>query len=176
MARDDAAEAAQRLHEDRVSDTVQAALKELDEKRWILFHAKDYLLGVLQLLEAAHLLRDREDDKKTEQHRRESVNVILAQRRGYRRLAQIASEILPETYRAEVDRIGTVRTEEDLDSGGLTQLTVAGWAHGGSGPDAIALAKVRKLARETYRRKTINRADLLAALGESDGRGGQDTA
>lgn len=176
MANDNAAEAAQILHEDRVSKTVAAAQKALNDKRWVLFHAKDYLLGVLQLLESRNLLRDREDDKKTEQHRRESVNVMLAQRKGYQRLAQIASEILPETYRAEVDRIGTVRTEEELNSGALTQLTVASWAHGGSGPDAIALAKVRKLARETYRRKTINRADLLAALGESDGRGGQDTA
>lgn len=176
MADDNAAEAAQILHEDRVSKTVAAAQKALDGKRWVLFHAKDYLLGVLQLLESRNLLRDRADEERLERIARESRDELRAQLKGTRRLAYIASEILPPTFRAEVDRIGTVRTEEELNSGALTQLTVASWAHGGSGPDAIALAKVRKLARETYRRKTINRADLLAALGESDGRGGQDTA
>jgi hypothetical protein len=168
--RDDAAEAAQWLHESKVSATVTAALKTLEPKRWIIFHAKDYALGVLQLLDTYHLLRNREEDEQTEKHRRQALDEIRAQVKGYRRLAYIAAAILPDTYRSEVDRIRTVRTEEDLNAGGLTQVTVAGWAHAGSGPDAIALAKVRKLARGSWRRKTISRADLLEALGESDER------
>lgn len=168
---DNSAEAAQWLHEDRISATVQAALDALTPRSWILYHARDYKLGVLQLLESHNLLRNHAEEAETEKWVKAAREEQRAKLKGYHRLARIAADILPETYGAEVTRISEkVRTEADLDAGDLTNVTVAGWAHGGSGPDAIALAKVRKLARDSYPRKTISRADLLAALGEGDGR------
>jgi len=168
--RDDAADAAEILHEDKVSEVVQHALKQLEGKRWVLFHAKDYLLGVLQLLEARNLLRDVKREAEMDKVVRETRAALEARVKGYFRLARIAAEILPASYRAEVDRIYNVRTMEELDNTAVTKIEAAGWAHAGSGPDAIALAKVRKLARESYKRQTIKRADLLEALGISDGR------
>ena len=170
VERDNAAEAAQWLHEDRVSETVQAALEALDKRTWVLFHAKDYKLGVLQLLESAGLLRNRAQEEQTEKHRMESLTALRLQRAAVLRLARIAAQILPDTFGAEIERVAKAQTEEELNDGSIKAVTVAGWAHGGSGPDAIALAKVRKLAHDNWRLKTIKRADLLAALGESDER------
>ena len=165
--RDHAEEARQTLHEDRVSPNVARALDRMSAKRWILHHSRDYLLGVLQLLEAAHLLRDVEAEQESETRLRATLTELRTQLKGYKRLAYIASEILPPTFRAEVDRIAKARTGDDLDATPLTVLMVAGWAHGGSGEDAKALARVRRLAASSYRRKTITRQALLEALGEA---------
>ena len=162
---DDATQAARILHEDQISPTVANARKTIASKQWALFHARDYLLGALQLLDAAHLLRDPQQEEETEQRTRATLTEVRARERAYKRLAYLAAECLPATYRAQLDRIATVRTEDDLNTPtGLTKLDVAAWAHNDSAPDALALARVRRLASDTWKRKTIPRAALLAAL------------
>jgi len=170
VPQDNSAEAAIWLHEDRVSETVQAALDEMGKKRWVLHYAKDYLLGVLQLLESRNLLRNLAQEKEIEKHHQETLTALRLQRSAVLRLARIAANTLPESFGAEVARVAEARTKEELDSGGLTNLTVAGWLHGGESKDAVALARVRKLVRESYKRQTLRRADLLEALGEGDER------
>jgi len=171
VGQDNSAEAAQYLHEDRVSELVQRVLAKFDQKRWILFHARDYLLGVLQLLDDAGLLRDVEDEQRAFKIAVETRTLLETRMKAYSRMAHIAAAVMPDSFIAELDHIGTVHNVDELNSGTkLTNLEVASWAHGGSSADAIALAKVRKLARESYKRKTISRTDLLKALGETDGR------
>lgn len=41
----------------------QQAIAELDKRRWVLWHADDYSLGVIRLLSAGGLLRDKEYEK-----------------------------------------------------------------------------------------------------------------
>lgn len=41
----------------------QAAINVLDERRWVLWHANDYSLGVIRLLSLRGLLRDVEHEK-----------------------------------------------------------------------------------------------------------------
>jgi hypothetical protein len=41
----------------------QAAINALDERRWVLWHADDYSLGVIRLLSLRGLLRDVEHEK-----------------------------------------------------------------------------------------------------------------
>lgn len=41
----------------------QAAINVLDERRWVLWHADDYSLGVIRLLSLRGLLRDVEHEK-----------------------------------------------------------------------------------------------------------------
>lgn len=62
----DAEKAARVLHEDQVSPLVKQAEDRLSRTRWALYYAKDRDLGVLQLLEAARLLRDPEAERKAQ--------------------------------------------------------------------------------------------------------------
>lgn len=41
------------------TDAEQAAIDALDKRRWVLWHADDYSLGVIRLLSCAGLLRDK---------------------------------------------------------------------------------------------------------------------
>ena len=41
----------------------QAAIDALNQRRWVLWHAKDYNLGVIRLLSCADLLRDKKHEK-----------------------------------------------------------------------------------------------------------------
>jgi hypothetical protein len=41
----------------------QAAINALNERRWVLWHANDYSLGVIRLLSLRGLLRDTEQEK-----------------------------------------------------------------------------------------------------------------
>jgi hypothetical protein len=42
----------------------QAAIDALNQRRWVLWHAEDYSLGVIRLLSCADLLRDKEHEKR----------------------------------------------------------------------------------------------------------------
>lgn len=86
----DAEKAARILHEDSVSPNVERISKQLGPKLWALYHAKDYALGVLQVLENMHLLRDPEAERKAEEDRIAQLRVFGASRTdredAYRRL------------------------------------------------------------------------------------------
>jgi hypothetical protein len=64
LTEDTAARAKRMLHEDQVSPLVEYAKQKLSQKSWALYHAQDYALGVLQLLESMHLLRDAPAEQK----------------------------------------------------------------------------------------------------------------
>lgn len=70
MTVQDAAKAAEILNPGKVPDRAeQAALDHLGERRWILWHADDYAAGVVRVLSAAGLLRDRvQEAEATEGH------------------------------------------------------------------------------------------------------------
>src|SRR5258708_15719897 len=92
---ENAAYAARELHEDRVSENVARIQKRLTGKLWILFHAKSYLLGVLQLLENAHLLRDTVQEEKDRENRRQMLKAfgpaLREREQAYRQLASQAA-------------------------------------------------------------------------------------
>lgn len=174
---DNAAEAARILHEDRVSPNVARVNEQLSSKLWVLYHAKSYLLGVLQLLEARNLLRDVEQDAKDAENHKSMLKAFGPARtpreKGYAKLCHLAADVLPASFAEAVKALRDVRTDEELAATqGPTVLDVHAWRHAGSSEDALALARVRKLASETWRRKTISRQDLLDALNgpvESEG-------
>jgi hypothetical protein len=87
---DNAAEARRLLHEDQVSDNVARVHKRLASKLWALYHARDYMLGVLQLLESLQLLRDTAAEQKAEERRASQLRVFgeahTARENAYREL------------------------------------------------------------------------------------------
>jgi hypothetical protein len=177
LADDTAAEAKRILHEDRVSANVARINEQLSSKLWVLHHAKSYLLGVLQLLEARNLLRDHEQEKQDAENHKSMLRAFGPARtpreKGYAKLCHLAADALPPSFAEALKALRDVRTDEELAATqGPTVLDVHAWRHAGSSEDALALARVRKLASDTWRRKTISRQDLLDALNplaESEG-------
>ena len=168
-ADDTAAQAKQMLHEDRVSPNVERINKRLSEKLWVLYHAKDYALGVLQLLESMRLLRDPEAERQAEEQR---IGILRAfgpgetpREKGYKKLCYAAADALPPSFLEAVQTLKDVRTDEELAAAEAPSLlTVHSWRHGGSSEDALALDRVRKLAWDMSRRKTVPMEALLEAL------------
>lgn len=174
---DNAVHAARELHEDRVSENVARIQKRLTGKLWVLFHAKNYLLGVLQLLENAHLLRDIVQEEKDAESHKQMVKAfgpkVTPREKGYKALCYAAAPALPPTFLEAVQGLSGVRTDEELDAAyAPSRLAVHGWRHGGSSDDALALARVHKLVRDKGRLKTVSVQALRDALGirEDDGR------
>jgi hypothetical protein len=163
-----AAQAARILHEDQISANVERVRKQIAGKAWTLFHARDYLLGVLHLLEAAHLLRDLEQEAADQQRHREALAAFgpasTPREKAYALLLRAAAPNLPPSFAEAVQRAAGVRTDEEMKAAKPSALDVAAWAHGGSTADALALARVRRLAESTWPRKTIPRQALLDAL------------
>jgi hypothetical protein len=165
----DAEKAKRALHEDRVSPNVERVNKQLSEKLWILYHAKDYALGVLQLLESMHLLRDRQAEEEAEKRR---VGILAAfgpgetpREKGYKKLCYAAADALPPTFLKAVHALQDVRTDEELAAAEAPLLVdVHAWRHAGSSEDALALARVRKLVWDLTPRKTVPMQALRDAL------------
>jgi hypothetical protein len=165
----DAEKAARILHEDRVSPNVERINKQLLGKLWALYYARDYALGVLQLLESMRLLRDPEAEREAEERRVGLLRVFgpgeTPREKGYKKLCYAAADALPPSFREAVEALKDVRTDEELQvAEAPSLLDVHAWRHGGSSEGALAIARVRKLASDTYKRKTISRQDLLDAL------------
>lgn len=90
-----AREAAGILQEDAPRTAAeQAAIDVLDQRRWVLWHAKDYSLGVIRLLSLRGLLRDTSQEKKQAQAERfwseHSERTRAADRAAVGRLAELA--------------------------------------------------------------------------------------
>lgn len=75
---DSAVQAKRILHEDNVSPNVEHARQQLTKELWVLYHAHDYMLGVLQLLESRRLLRDAPAERKAEEDRVAMLRVFGA--------------------------------------------------------------------------------------------------
>lgn len=166
----DAEKAARILHEDRVSPNVEAINKQLDSKLHILYHARDYALGVLQVLESMHLLRDHEQEEKDAESHKSMMRAFGPARtpreNGYAKLCYAAADALPPSFLKAVKALENVRTDEELDAAQAhSLLDVHSWRHGGSSEDALALSRVRQLASDMWRRKTVPMAELRKALG-----------
>lgn len=167
---DHAAEAAQILHEDRISPAVQYATKWMANKLWVLYHAKDHTLAVLQLLDNSRLLRNPEQEEKDAEDHKSMLKAFGPARtpreKGYRALCLAAAEALPPSFREAIDALENVRTDEELEAVGRpSRLTVHSWRHAGSSEDALALNRVQILASKLWRRKTVPMDALREALG-----------
>lgn len=166
---DTAAQAKRMLHEDRVSPNVERINKQLDTKLWALYHANSYALGVLQLLESMHLLRDLEQEKKDAASHESMLRTFGPDRtpreNGYAKLCYAAADALPPSFLEAVRALKDVRTDEDIAAlDGISLVTVRAWRHGGSSEDALALARVRKLVWDLTPRKTVSMQALRDAL------------
>ncbi|SET50433.1 hypothetical protein [Nonomuraea wenchangensis] len=110
----DAAQARAILREDQpLNPAEQAAVDALNERRWVLWHADDYSLGVILLLSRAGLLRDAAQ----EQHEERSLAVN--------------ARLTAEARRADAARISTldtaIRQACDRLSAGEDPAVVAAW-------------------------------------------------
>jgi|SRR5271155_905187 len=166
---DAAAQAKRMLHEDQVSPNVERINKQLSEKSWVLHHANDYALGVLQLLESARLLRDvvaeREADERHKSMLRAFGPAETPREKAYAKLCYAAADALPPSFLEAVRALKDVRTDEDIAAlDGISMVTVHAWRHGGSSEDALALARVRKLVWDLAPRKTVPMQALRDAL------------
>lgn len=169
LADDTAAQAKRLLHEDQVSPNVERINKQLGGKLWALYHAKEYALGVLQLLESMHLLRDPQAEREAEERRVGILRVFgpgeTPRERGYKKLCYAAADALPPTFFKAVQALRDVRTDEDLDAAEAPSLVdVHAWRHAGSSQDALALDRVRKLVWDLTPRKTVPMQALRDAL------------
>jgi len=174
MDDDNAVHAARELHEDRVSENVARIQKRLTGKLWILFHAKSYLLGVLQLLENAHLLRDTVQEEKDAEHRRQMMKAFgpaLGEReKAYRKLASQAAywsgipgvverlELIERARDADEYMALTARFESDE----LPRLVQA-WREARKASAEAAVQRVARLLDP--KRKTVSMQALRDALG-----------
>lgn len=166
---DTAAQAKRTLHEDRVSPNVERVKKRLSEKSWVLWHANDHTLAILQLLESMHLLRDRQAEEEAQERR---VGMLAAfgpeetpREKGYKKLCYAAADALPPTFLEAVHALQGVCTDEQLVAAEAPSLVdVHAWRHGGSSEDALALARVRKLVWDLTGRKTVPMQALRDAL------------
>jgi hypothetical protein len=169
----DAEKARQALHEDRVSPNVARINKKLDEKLWILYHAKDYALGVLQLLESMHLLRDVEAERKAEEDRIAQLRVFGAaltdREDAYRQLiCQVAAwSGMPGAYE-RLELIEKARDDKEyrqlareFESGEFPRL-VEEWREDRRLTAEVALQRVAALLDP--RRKTVPMQALRDAL------------
>jgi hypothetical protein len=174
VTEDNASEAARILHENQVSANVTSVHRQMNSKLWILHYAHDYLLGALILLEQAHLLRDVEQEQ-VDKERDQQMAAVIGPRRtprekAYGRLLRLVIDVLPASFGAAVDTAAEVTTDDGYEAAKPRPIIAASWRHRGSTADALALARVRKLASDNWRLKTIKRADLLEALGITDER------
>jgi hypothetical protein len=170
IVEDHAAEAKRILHEDRVSPNVVRIEKRLlNGKLWALYYANDRDRGLLNLLEGMRLLRDLEQEEKDAENHKAMLRAFgpaeTPREKGYARLCRAAADALPASFRKAVEALEKVRTDEELDAAQTPSLLdVHAWRHGGSAEDALALARVRKLTSDMWRRKTIPMQALLDAL------------
>ena len=171
---DDSATQAERiLHEDCVSPNVEHVNRALTQRLWVLHHARDYLLGVLQLLESMHLLRDVAAEQKAEELRvaglRAFGETYTDREKAYRTLTRQAtawSGIPGATERLDLiekarDDAEYQRLTREFESDELPRL-VAQWREERRVTAEGALARVRALLDP--KRKTLSMQALREAL------------
>lgn len=175
---DNAAQAKRALHEDQVSANVARVHRQLSGKLWVLHYARDYMLGVLQLLESLHLLRDTVAERETEERRVAGLRVFgeahTARENAYRALLlQVVhwSEIPGAVERLKL--IDEARDREEyrqltrrFESDELPDLVKA-WRERRRLTAEAMLQRVHGLLDN--KRKTVPMQALREALGPLDG-------
>jgi hypothetical protein len=174
VAEDAAAQAGRMLHEDCVSPNVAHVNQKMTQNLWVLYHAHDYVLGVLQLLESMHLLRDVAAEQKAEELRIAGLRAFGAQHtnreKAYRTLALRVAEWSGIPGAIERFRLIEEARDDDeyqrltreFESGELPRL-VTEWREQRRLTAEASVQRVRGLLDN--KRKTVSMQALREALG-----------